>query len=81
MILVYVMLVVFHATWQFLFGFITIYAALSSIFIYAVPVLFYVYFKTYGSEREIQTVLITIIISGLISASYFVFLTLIQCWF
>ena len=73
MISVYVMLVVFHATWQSLFGFITIYAALSSIFIYAAPVLFYVYFKTYGSEREIHTVLIAIIISGLISASYYVF--------
>ena len=73
MISIYIILVIFHATWQSLLGFITIYSAISSIFIYVFPVFFYVYFKVYGSEREIRAVLITIIISGLISGLYFVY--------
>ena len=73
MISVYVMLVIFHATWQSVFNFITSYAAISSIVIYIFPVLFYVYFSKYASEKEIRRVLIAITISGLISGMYFVY--------
>lgn len=73
MISVYVILVIFHATWQSVFNFITFYAAISSIVIYIFPVLFYVYFSKYASEKEIRRVLIAITISGLISGMYFVY--------
>jgi len=62
----YLVLVVFHASWQLLFGFISPYQAGRAIFIYFVPVIFYWYFSRRASLAEIRAVFIAIFITALV---------------
>ena len=71
MISVYIILVTFHSIWQYVLNFISFNAVVSSIVIYILPIIFYVYFRKYATEKEIRTVLIAIAISGLISGVYY----------
>jgi hypothetical protein len=73
MISVYAFLVIFHGTWQMLFNYISVSAALSSVVIYIFPLCFYWYFSKYAMEIEIRNVLFVIAICGLISGIYFAY--------
>ena len=73
LILIYFSLVLFHTTWQVLLNFISLPNAISAIAIYVLPILFYIYFYKYATDKELYTVLISISIVGLISGLYFVY--------
>ena len=53
MISVFATLVIFHGTWQVGLGFISVSALISSLVIYLLPILFYIYFSKYAIEKEI----------------------------
>jgi hypothetical protein len=66
----YLLLVVFHTSWQVLLGFLSPYQAGTAIFIYGAPIVFYWYFSRRASLVEIRAVLFAILIAGLVSGVF-----------
>ena len=73
LILIYFIFVVFHTTWQTMFAFISIQNGISAIIVYGLPIIFYLYFNKYASDKELHAVLMSIAVAGLISGIYFVY--------
>lgn len=73
MINLYLFLLFFNTTWQVLFKTITPYEGVSALVIYFLPVLFYWYFRSFGSEQEIRWILWGMVLAGLIVGGYFAY--------
>ncbi len=73
MVQVYLALIVMNTTWQVAFRVVPIAEAASAVIVYALPVLFYLYFRKRASSREVRGVLWGIVAASLISGGYFVY--------
>lgn len=73
LIIIYVILVIFHAIWQVSFKLISLDSAIASFVIYILPLLFYYYFTYFSVEQNFKTILIAISICGVISGLYFAY--------
>ena len=73
LVTIYAMLVFFHTGWQTLFGFILIGQGVSTIVVYILPVVFFVYFRKAATDREIHVVLFTMAWVGLAIGLYFAY--------
>ena len=70
---IYVLLVIMQTMFQVLLGFISVYEAISAFTIYLLPVLFYCYFREQASDKEIKTVMISIVVASLVVGFYFAY--------
>ena len=77
----FIFLVLFHALWQLIFGFLTINSAASSIFIFIFPTSLYIYFARYSKEIEIKAALIAIVIAVIISGLFFTYDSILKLAF
>jgi hypothetical protein len=71
-ITLYFILISLSTFLQFFWGLIDFYDVLTVYTIYALPILFYVYFARTGSDKELQTILRTMIILGIITGMYYI---------
>ena len=69
----YLALVFFHSSWQTALGFITLEEGVSAIVNFALPVVFFVYFRTIATEQEFRAAFIAIIVVGFAEGIYFVY--------
>lgn len=72
-ILIYFVLFITNTAWQTLFGFVTLYEALSSFVIYILPTIFYFYFRQLADLNEIKWVIKTMAITGFFVGLFFVY--------
>jgi hypothetical protein len=70
---VFLISVIFHTGWQTLFGFISPYRGVSSIVIFVLPALFFVYFRGFATDREYRVVFFAMFLAGFISGVFFVY--------
>lgn len=70
---VYLVLVFFQTGWQTALGFISTVQGLSAIFIYALPAIFYLYFRGTATDQESRTILMAIALVGFGVGIYFVY--------
>jgi hypothetical protein len=73
MVTLYLFLVLLDTGWQASLGVIGIYETLTALTIYLLPVVWYWYFRRTGSENEIRTVLLAIMLAGLVAGIYFAY--------
>ena len=73
MIGVYLFLLLLNTAWQFGFGVISLYEAMTALVLYLLPTYWYWYFRTAASEKEIRWVLVAMGVAGLISGLYFAY--------
>jgi hypothetical protein len=69
---IYLLLVLSHTFFQLFFDLISLYKATSAIIIFALPVLFYIYFYYYASNRQVRTAFLAIFINGIVIGIFFV---------
>lgn len=73
LITIYLLMIFFHSSWQLLFRFITFEQALSAVFIYSFPVLFFIYFRFFATNQQFTVFLLTTAICGLLAGTYFIY--------
>ena len=69
---IYVVLVLLNTGWQTALGFITLVQATTAVFIYILPLAFFIYFRRLATEQESRSILMAIILVGLIVGIYYV---------
>jgi hypothetical protein len=70
---VYVLLVVLHTSWQTAFGFISIADGVSALFVYLFPILYYLYFRSTITDREMLIALCQIFAISVVIATHYIF--------
>ena len=70
-VFIFTLLIVFHSGWQVIFGFVSIFSALNTLFIYGFPVIFFWYFSRFTILSEVKAVLMAIVLCGIISGTFF----------
>lgn len=70
---VYIFFVLAHACWQMGLGVAGPFEAVSSVFIYAAPVLFYWYFRRRVSVPEMRATLLGIVLAGTVTGLFFAY--------
>ena len=70
---VYLVSVFFNTGWQTILGFISPYQGVSAIVVFVLPVLFFVYFRSFATNQEFRAVFFAILTVGLVSSVFFVY--------
>ena len=72
-IIVYLVLLFFNTGWQTVLSFINPYQGVSAILVFGLPVMFFIYFRSFATNQEFRAVFFAILLAGLISASFYVY--------
>jgi hypothetical protein len=70
---VYLVSVFFNTGWQAILGFINPLQGVSAIVVFVLPVLFFVYFRSFATNQEFRAVFFAILTAGLISSVFYVY--------
>ena len=73
LILLYLVSLFFNTGWQTIFSFINLYQGVSAIFVFGLPVMFFVYFRSFATNQEFRAVFSAMLLAGLVSGSFYVY--------
>jgi hypothetical protein len=72
-VLVYIVLLFMHTSWQAIADLITVAEAVSVIMVFGFPVLFFIYFRFFAIEWEFRVVFYAIFIVAIVSGTFYVY--------